>query len=359
MTESVSNKVVLKVGGGPPRSFKIAVAAASFALAIIFPIVVQSPYLKHIGILTFSYITLALSYDLVVGRVGALSLAQVAFFGTGAYASSLIGIHLGWSAIPRLLVTVLVALFLGMIIGIPSFRLSYHSFAMGTLGFAYIMLLIITNWVEVTRGPLCLYAIPRLNFAIWPGVQWVPMTVNQYYFLELSLVVMSVLLVSRLAGSRIGRTMLSLRQDSILASSLGVNALKYQMFAFLASAAIASVAGAIYASYTTVTCPSEFAFYYTVNLLVILFLGGRASIPGIILAAIIFTAAPEILRVANEWRLVIYGAVVILNVLYFPDGISRLLNRIANLIWPPKSIEVQDTSSRVGQQPKPTVEKPK
>lgn len=351
MTQSAER--VTRLISGPPRYLKMIAVIFFLGLAIAFPLGIQSQYVKHVGILTLSYTTLAISYDIVVGRVGALSLAHVAFFGTGAYASSLIAIHLGWSAIPRLLLTVIVAMTLAFLIGIPSFRLSYHSFAMGTLGFAFIMLLVITNWVEFTRGPLCLYSIPRLNFRLGPGLEWIPQTLNEYYYLELLLAILTIAFVSRIDNTRIGRAMMSIRQDGTLAASLGVNVLKYQMFAFMSGAALASLAGAIFASYTTVTCPSEFAFYYTVNFLVILFLGGRASIPGIIIAALVFTATPELLRIANEWRLVVYGAVVILAVLYFPDGLARLLQRISVVLWPPKKVEVEDTGSRVGKQRRP------
>jgi branched-chain amino acid transport system permease protein len=338
----------MQVSGGPPRLLKLICGVLVLGLLFVFPFLVSSSYIKHIAILTLSYITLLLSYDLIVGRVGALSLAHVAFFGTGAYASSLVGIHFDLSAIPRLVFTVAVALTLAFLVGIPSFRLSYHSFAMGTLGFAFIMLLVATNWVELTRGPLCLYAIPSLDFQLPLGLRWTPTGIDDYFFLELALALCTLGIVYRIANTRLGRTMKAVRENEILAASLGTPVLRYKMLAFLVGAGLAALAGAVYSSYTTVTCPSEFAFYYTVNLLVMLFLGGRASIPGLILSAVLFTAIPEWLRVAESWRLVIYGLIVIVSVIYFPDGISRVLDRISVVLWPPMRAEIKATESRLG-----------
>ncbi len=338
----------IQTPGGPPRLLKVNCGVLLLVLLLAFPYLVSSLYIKHIAILTLSYIVLLLSYDLIVGRIGALSLAHVAFFGTGAYASSLVAIHFGFSAIPRLVFTVAVALTLAFVVGIPSFRLSYHSFAMGTLGFAFIMLLVATNWVELTRGPLCLYAIPSLDFQLPLGLRWTPTGIDDYFFLELALAVCTLGIVYRIATTRLGRTMKAVRENEILAASLGTPILRYKMLAFLVGAGLAALAGAVYSSYTTVTCPSEFAFYYTVNLLVMLFLGGRASIPGLLLSAVLFTAIPEWLRVAESWRLVIYGLIVIVSVIYFPDGISRVLDRISAALWPPKRAEIEATESRLG-----------
>ncbi len=338
----------MQVAGGPPRLLKQICGVLVLGFLFAFPFLVTSSYIKHIAILTLSYITLLLSYDLIVGRVGALSLAHVAFFGTGAYASSLVAIHFDLSAIPRLAFTVAVALTLAFLVGIPSFRLSYHSFAMGTLGFAFIMLLVATNWVELTRGPLCLYAIPPLDFQLPLGLRWTPTGLDDYFFLELALALCTLGIVYRIASTRLGRTMKAIRENEILAASLGTPVLRYKMLAFLLGAGLAALAGAVYSSYTTVTCPSEFAFYYTVNLLVMMFLGGRASIPGLILSAVLFTAIPEWLRVAESWRLVIYGLIVIVSVIYFPDGISRVLDRISVALWPPMRAEIKATESRLG-----------
>jgi ABC-type branched-subunit amino acid transport system permease subunit len=321
---------------------------ALLIFVIVFPFFVKSAYTKHVAILALSYITLGLSYDLVTGRVGSLSLAHVAFFGIGAYTSALLGIHLGPSAIPRLFFSVFMAIILALIIGIPSFRLSYHSFAMGTLGFSMIMLLVINNWVEFTRGPLCLFAIPRLEFRFPIGQSWTPVSINDYYFVELFLAIGTIFIIQKIDRGRLGRSMLAIREDSTLAETCGIPILKYKMFAFILGGSLASLAGAIFSSYTTVTCPSEFAFYYTVNLLIIEFLGGRASIPGIVLAAILFTSVPELLRLAEKWRLIIYGMLVIVTVLYFPDGISRILKRLSNIISHEQIIiEEGKTASRV------------
>lgn len=348
-----NNKIVFinEQARGIPNPVKYSLILLALTISIVFPFIVPSQYIKHIAIISLSYISLGLSYDLISGRIGSVSLAHVAFFGAGAYTSSLVALKFGIeSAFPRLFIVIVVALIIGIIIGIPSFRMAYQAFAMSTLAFSHILLIIITNWVEFTRGPLCLYAIPPLNFKLPFGISWIPKSIDNYYFVELGLAILTIWIVQKIANGRLGRSMLAIQEDQVLASMFGVPILCYKMFAFLVGATIASLAGAVYSSYTTVTCPSEFAFLYMVNLLIILFLGGRASTVGIILSAIIFTALPELLRIAESLRLLLYGILVVLTVLYFPDGISNVLNKIPKIFWPPVKIDNTKTESRVGEQ---------
>lgn len=294
----------------------------------IFPLTVKTPYFIHIFILVGMYILFALSYDLSLGQVGVLSLAHPAFFGIGAYTAAILSVN--YSTSP-LLCFFLGAIFAGLLalgIGIPSFRLSQHSFAIGTLGFALIMELVSKNWINLTRGPMGIPGIPRPVITIPYLFTWSVNTLIDFYYLMFILVGLGLTFYIMLTRSRVGRAFRALREDEVLAASAGISPLKYKMIAFIAGACIAGVIGAFYAYWYTLVSPEQLGFYYTINLLIIVYLGGRGSLRGILLGAFLFTALPEFLRITPQLRLILYGIILILVVIYFPDGIEQIIQRI-------------------------------
>src|SRR5262249_50101884 len=146
-----------------------AVIAAPWIVAWIAP--GAQRYIVHVLVYTALFAALALSYDLVVGHVGALSLAHPAFFGAGAYTAGILATRAGWPFAADVLAAVLVAGVLAAVAGVPLFRLTEHAFAVGTLGFAVVAWIVATNWVEVTRGPLCITGIPKPVTAL-PAWYW-------------------------------------------------------------------------------------------------------------------------------------------------------------------------------------------
>jgi ABC-type branched-subunit amino acid transport system permease subunit len=303
-----------------PSRWPLVLAVLALVALILLPSALGSPYLLAVAITALMYVALALGYDLIVGRMGLLSLAVAAFFGIGAYTGALIGIHTGSGFLVRVLAGIAIATLAALAIGVPSFRLSYHSFAIGTLGFALIAQVIALNWIEVTRGPLCLVGVPPadLRLGSW---SWAAQGLRDYYYIVLALAVVTFLIVWQIERTRVGRTFLAIRDDERLAAAVGTPVLKYKLLAFAVGAGIAGAIGVFYASYASVVCPSELAFTYTVNLIVILFLGGRGTLIGPILAAVLFTVLPELLRATQAWRLVIYGLLIIVGAIYMPEGI--------------------------------------
>src|SRR5215470_9828174 len=149
--------------------------AAPWIVALLAP--GQQRYILHILIFTALYGALALSYDLVVGHVGSLSLAHPAFFGIGAYTGALLATEARWTLGLALVAGMAVAGLAALALGVPMFRLTEHSFAMGTLGFALVVQIVATNWVDFTRGPLCVTGIPKpqlgpLRIATLPAFYW-------------------------------------------------------------------------------------------------------------------------------------------------------------------------------------------
>jgi len=283
----------------------------------------QRRYILHILVLTALWGALALSYDLVVGHVGSLSLAHPAFFGIGAYAAALLATEARWPFAAGLAAAVGLAGLAALAVGVPLFRLTEHSFAMGSLGFAMVTSIVATNWVDFTHGPLCITGIPKPALGPLRIV-----TLPQFWWLALAAVVLVALLYHGLTTFRLGRAFHAVRDNEGLAAAAGVNALKYRMLAFVIGAALAGGIGALWVGYINVLCPSELAVSVTVNLLVIVFLGGVGSLRGVVAGAVLFTALPEILRVAPTWRLVIYGSLLLVIVVKRPEGLETALRAL-------------------------------
>ena len=303
----------------------VAVVSAPWLLAVTIPR--QQRYVLHVLIFTALFAALALSYDLVVGHVGSLSLAHPAFFGVGGYAAAILATRAGWPFVADLAGAVLAAAVVAALVGVPLFRLTEHAFAVGTLGLAVVASVVANNWVEVTRGPLCITGIPKPALAM-PGARpLVVTTLSGHYWLALAALTGVTLLYRGLTTFRLGRAFHAVRDNEPLAGAAGIDAVKYRLLAFTVAAALAGGIGALYVHYLSVMCPEEMTIGLTVNLLVIVFLGGVGTLRGVILGAVLFTALPEVLRLAPTWRLVIYGLLLLVVVVRSPAGLESLLRR--------------------------------
>ena len=284
----------------------------------------QQRYVVHVLIFTALFAALALSYDLVVGHVGSLSLAHPAFFGIGAYTAAILSTRAGWPFLADVGAAIVLAGLVAAVVAVPLFRLVEHAFAVGTLGFALVAWIVATNWVEVTRGPLCITGIPK------PAIGALRITtLPAYYWLALTALAIVIVLYRGLTTFRLGRAFHAVRDNEPLAAAAGINPLRYRMLAFTIGGAAAGAVGALYAHYLAVICPEEMTVALSVTLLVIVFLGGVGTLHGVLVGAILFTALPEVLRLAPTWRLVIYGFLLLVIVVRSPDGLAGLLRRRA------------------------------
>jgi ABC-type branched-subunit amino acid transport system permease subunit len=282
----------------------------------------QQRYILHVLIFTSLYGALALSFDLVVGHVGSLSLAHPAFFGVGAYGAALLATEARWPFAAALVAGLALAGLAALLVGVPMFRLTEHSFAMGTLGLALVTQIVATNWVDFTRGPLCVTGIPKPQLA---GFRIA--TLPGFYWMGLATLALVALLYPGLTTFRLGRAFHAVRDNETLASSAAIDPLRYRMLAFTIAGALAGGVGALYVSYVGVLCPGELTVSLSVNLLVMIFLGGVGSLRGVVVGAAAFTALPEVLRMAPTWRMVIYGLLLLVIVIRAPDGLEGLLQR--------------------------------
>ncbi len=302
----------------------------SLAGALIYPILVKDPYFMHMAILIGIYTLLAISINLLLGYTGQLSLGHAAFFGVGAYISSLIYLNLGvpmWGGMALALVG---SGILGYVVAKISLKLRGAYFVIMTIGICEVLKLVALNWVDLTKGPMGLtdIGVPRLDLGI--GIvdfgQKIP-----YYYLVLFFVALSALLQYRLVHSSFGRSVVSIRENEDLAESIGINCYRYLVIVVMVSAAIAGIAGSLYAHYVSFIDPGVFAFFISVNAVVMAIGGGQGTLGGPILGAILFTMIPEWLRVFGNARMAVYAVVVIFIVIFMPRGILYYASRLVHL----------------------------
>ena len=312
----------------------LAVAAAALLTA---PTWLVSPYHLHVLIMAGIFTILALSLNLLLGYTGQLSLGHAAFFGIGAYTSALLALKLDWSfwlALPSAAAT---AGFAGWAIGRLALKLRGAYFVLVTISFAGVISLVSINWMELTNGPLGLPGVPAPELGPWTF-----RTKRAYYYLVLAAAALAYLVCHRLVHSRIGRALVALRENEPLAESVGIDATRYLVLAAVISAALAGIAGSLYAHYTRFVSPEVFLFTYTVTMVIMVIAGGQGTLIGPVIGAILFTALPEALReaVAWQWQMLAYGVVLIALVFFLPRGIvpsfERMRSRLASRLDHPR-----------------------
>lgn len=304
----------------PESRFPIATGVVLLALLAV-PLVVRDEYYLHLFIVSAIFVVVALGLNLIVGYVGQLSLAHAAFFALGAYVSALLFLKLKWSmwiGLPAAaLLTGIAAFALGWVI----LRVRGHRFVIITVAFAEIMKLVATNWVDLTRGFMGLpgLQIPALYI---PGIGSIDLSSKQhFYYVVLLAAVLAFYLCARIVRSSIGRAFVLVRENEVLAESLGISAFRYCMIAFVVGAALAGIAGALYGHYVGFVSPDLFNFSYITIMLIMVILGGKGTLVGPVLGAVIFTFLPELLREASHYRMVIFATILVVATLFMPRGI--------------------------------------
>jgi len=311
-------------------------SAVLVAAVVAAPVMLGAEYLLRVLILAGIFVVLAISYDLIVGQVGSLSLAHPAFYGVGAYTTGILTTRYGLDPLPTFLVAAALGAVTAVVVGIPSFRLRDRSFAIGTLGMAWVLQLVANNWIGLTRGPMCITGVPPLMIMLPGGVELTTIFPRTGYVLIVVIAIATYLIAWAINSSRVGRAFHAIRENELLAEMQGVNSLFYKMLALGIGAAIAAVAGGYYATYSSVVCPSEMAMMYTITLLIIVYLGGAGSLRGVTVAAVVFVVLPEVLRVAAAARLFVYGGLLLGAAIYLPGGVEALINRVERA-WPGRS----------------------
>jgi branched-chain amino acid transport system permease protein len=306
------------------RRFTIPALFIVSILALAFPFVF-SIYQTNIMITAMIYVLLGLGLNIVVGVAGLLDLGYAAFYCVGAYSYALLNYHFGlgfWSVLG--IGAGLAALF-GIILGFPVLRLRGDYLAIVTLGFGEIIRLIMENWNEFSFGPSGIANIPR------PGFFGVEMNIEQVtiyiYFLMIGMSLFTIFVVNRLQDSRIGRAWIALREDEVACQAMGIDKRKTKLMAFALGATWAGFAGVIFAAKTTFINPASFTLWESINILCVVVLGGMGSIVGVIVGAFVLILLPEYLRFLSEYRILAFGAVLVVMMVFRPGGIVETVRR--------------------------------
>lgn len=280
-------------------------------------------YLIHILILVGIYAVLARSLDLLAGYTGLLSMAQGAFFGLGAYTSALLAVRAGASFPVGLLAGMSLAALASLMVSLPSLRLHDDYFVMATFGYQLIVYSVFNNCVALTRGPLGIPGIPPP--AIFGLTFRAPTACLLLVGLCAAIAYLVVCLLTRVAY---GRVLRAIREDEVLAQSLGKNTLRFKASAFMVSAALAASAGSLYAHYVTYISPASFGIMESILVLSMLVIGGAGSFWGPLVGAAVLVTLPEALRfvgmpsaVAANVRQILYGAALVGFMLWRPQGL--------------------------------------
>lgn len=276
-------------------------------------------YHTNIMISAMLYIMLALGLNIVVGLAGQLVLGYVAFYAIGAYAYGIFHQFLGWGFWICLPLGGIAAALCGLGLGLPVLRLRGDYLAIVTLGFGEIVRLGMLNWTELTGGPRGISDIPRPEFF---GAQLnLEMSTAYVYYLSLLAVIVTVIVISRIKNSRVGLALQALREDEIACEAMGINTTRVKLAAFALGSCWAGFAGVIFAAKTTFINPASFTFMESAMILSMVVLGGMGSISGVIIAAIILILAPEYLRAFSEYRMLIFGAIMVIVMIFRPQGL--------------------------------------
>ncbi len=307
----------------PSRRLGLVAAAVGLAVVVAVPLVVTTRYGINLVILAAAWSMATLGLTLLLGYTGQISLAQATFYGIGAYAVALGTARWGldwWVAMPMGLAASAVA---GLVLGATTLKVGGHYLAMVTISFQIIFALICTNWVAFTGGPDGVSGVLRPSGLPLRSAQ-------QYAWFALGATWVVAMGVWWLKDSALGRAMRAVRENELAAEALGVDTLRTKVTAFALSGVVGALAGAVYASGFRYISPDSFSLDHSIELLAMVLVGGSESVIGSILGAVLLTFLPEWLRDLKSVYLVVYGAVIILVIVFMPEGLwgyARLLGR--------------------------------
>ena len=282
------------------------------------------------------YVLLAIGLNVVVGQAGLLDLGYVAFFAIGAYALAIFATNKGWNFWEVMPVGIIIAAAAGAILGAPTLRLRGDYLAIVTLGFGEIIRITANN-LDWTGGPRGISPIPHppsvesVEIGDVSPLKYGVIDARPYYYLLVVLIVLTIVLVKRLEHSRVGRSWAAIREDEDAAELMGVPTFKFKIVAFVIGAAIGGAAGVVFASQTTSITPVNFPFILSALILCAVVLGGSGNLVGVMVGAFLIAWLPERFRGFAEYRMLIFGAALVLMMIVRPEGMIPSRRRRAEL----------------------------
>lgn len=294
-------------------------------ILLIFPFIAQNRYQVHIINTVGIYILISMGLNIAMGYAGQFNLAMGPLWGVGAYTAAILNTRLGipfWLNLPAAMI---VTGLMGVIVGLPSFKVRSHYLAIVTIGLGEVINIVLVNAQGLTGGA---DGISRIQM---PNLFGIPINTDErYYYLILASVLVGFFLARQILKHRIGRSFRAIRDDYQAAKAMGVNTAYYQILAFVISAAYAGAAGALFAHLNTYISPDIFDFSSTLFVMTVTMVGGMGSLAGSIIGGIALPILQEYLRVIRNWQLVAYGIAIMVVVLFVPGGVMELIRRLRN-----------------------------
>ena len=279
-------------------------------------------YLLHILIYIGIYTILSVSLNLLVGYAGLLSIAHASFYGVGAYAAALLALKVHSPFLLNLVLAVIGAAAIGILLGVPSLRIKEDYFAIATFAFQVIIFSVLNNWVSFTGGPMGLSGIPQ------PKIFGFTVSTHlEFLVLVYLLCALTLLVCRRIVTSPFGRVLKAIREDEIFTQAFGKNIDTFKVKVFMISAALAAVAGVIYATYISFIDPTSFTIMESIFIISIVIIGGAGSLWGPVIGSVVLVTMPELLRfiglpnaIAANLRQILYGSLLVIFMLWRPQG---------------------------------------
>ncbi|MFQ5594024.1 MAG: branched-chain amino acid ABC transporter permease [Anaerolineae bacterium] len=299
----------------------------------VLPGLVTNNY--HLGILVFVGLNtmLTVGLSLLMGYTGQISLGHAVFYGSGAYITGLLTTRFDWSPWPAVAVAALITAGLAYVIGIPIFRLRGHYLAMATLGLNIILEAVLITETEWTGGPNGMLSIPRLAVG-----NWVLKSDRSYYYVVWIIALIILALSLNIVNSRVGRALRAVHASELAAASMGVDVNAFKLKVLVLSAIYASLAGSLFAFYLRIVTPGSFNFIFSIQLVVMVAIGGLASIWGAIFGAATVTLLSEVLRnvmphlvrgASAEVEILAFGVILVVIMVFMPEGLTTgIVNRV-------------------------------
>lgn len=293
---------------------------ALFIAALFLPLYVPDSYMFQIVITSLLFAIATSSMNLILGFTGQASLAHGAFFGIGAYVVAIMT-KAGWSFWIALPVSGIVALIFGFFIGLFAFRTRGHFFAIVTLCFGVILMQVSENLVEVTGGQNGIFGIDAATPITLPFMGTIEFSSQPaQYYTVLVVLLLTLFVLHRIIYSIFGLSFMAIRNNEELADALGINTFTTKMISFAIANFIAAIAGGIYATILGAVSPSAISITLTFNFLIFLILGGMATLPGAVIGAFAIPIIMEVLQFMEDYRMLFFGALLVVVIIWFPMG---------------------------------------
>jgi branched-chain amino acid transport system permease protein len=325
--------------------------ALFLVIAALPPVFLHNEYFLSVLVFAGIYAIAAMGLSMFMGYAGQISLGHAGFFALGGYCTAILTKMHHWPPILALVAGAALSVSVAFIVGAPALRLRGHYLAMATLGFGEIVYITAGAAIGLTQGPSGFSGIPSMSLA---GITF--KSELSKYFLVWGTAAVVLALSLNIIHSRVGRALRSIHGDETAANAMGVDVAKYKIKAFMYSALLASIAGSLYVHHMRFVSPTGFNFNRSILFLIMIMSGGMGSLWGAMIGAVIFTLLPEFLKFFQDYDILVYGAVLMLMMMFLPEGLTGLAGKVYAAIAhkhpgtrppPPGSAEKGDADRRL------------